>query len=530
MRHLMGMFLCLLAAGCATTETQRERALHRVAKDWSQVIRASQVIPVYPLTEDLLPGDVFLVQTTADQQHTVYRQRGFLPIDPPVTRLPIGGYDRYYRDFSRLDPCRGKAASAPPTAALDVSGLLYNPPCLAKLPQAAFPTYSFDVGSSRALGLALPLQAVSVGLNLTSSSQARGSVSIQDAYTFGVDIESLMEDLDHWAKRNKALLAPYRGERMESRWYRPVKGEQYRPRAYLRVVNRVYVARALDVHMESQQARGAKGEAGLSVPGVGELAGDAVDRTLDQIRSLDALNCKLAGGSPLRAIDSLPRAARVGLPRLPVAGAADEVACRLPPSLVNKLLQDPALKGVGRLPQTLARAVDQGVPMNLLAGLPSLRLQVSSVSKGSVGMRENFERPLVIGYVGFDVPIDDRGALGPPVPSYAVLERGVDRGAIEHVEIDLGKSDWETKLDELADAAQPARAASETMRCLGRELRDPGLVQRWQRDTAGNTKGLSLANELRKRVAMDERVSLSLSSQFLARALSGARACTEAQV
>ena len=48
-----------LLCGCRTTESQ----LARVAKDWCLTIRSSQVLPVYPLTEDLQPGDVFAVQT-----------------------------------------------------------------------------------------------------------------------------------------------------------------------------------------------------------------------------------------------------------------------------------------------------------------------------------------------------------------------------------------------------------------------------------------------------------------------------------
>ncbi len=49
-----------MLSGCATQKMSGDQ-LARVAKDWSLGIRASQIIPVYPLTEDLQPGDVFLV-------------------------------------------------------------------------------------------------------------------------------------------------------------------------------------------------------------------------------------------------------------------------------------------------------------------------------------------------------------------------------------------------------------------------------------------------------------------------------------
>ena len=54
--------VCIGLSGCDTTGTNGKQLAH-VAKDWSLVVRASQIIPVYPLTEDLLPGDVFLVQS-----------------------------------------------------------------------------------------------------------------------------------------------------------------------------------------------------------------------------------------------------------------------------------------------------------------------------------------------------------------------------------------------------------------------------------------------------------------------------------
>ena len=51
-------------------------------------IRGSQVIPVYPLTEDIQPGDVFLVQLPIDQQQKLYQQNGFLPLLAPWATAP----------------------------------------------------------------------------------------------------------------------------------------------------------------------------------------------------------------------------------------------------------------------------------------------------------------------------------------------------------------------------------------------------------------------------------------------------------
>src|SRR4051812_48669153 len=81
----------LLVAGCTTTATKNKQ-LEAVAKDWSMTIRASQVVPVYPLTEDLQPGDVFLVQLPVDRQQEAYKQKGFLPLDNLIARLRPAGY------------------------------------------------------------------------------------------------------------------------------------------------------------------------------------------------------------------------------------------------------------------------------------------------------------------------------------------------------------------------------------------------------------------------------------------------------
>ena len=69
----------LMLAGCGGLS--RREQLHRVAKDWCETIRASQVIAVYPLTQDVQPGDIFLVQTPIDKQQQAYKADGFLPLD-----------------------------------------------------------------------------------------------------------------------------------------------------------------------------------------------------------------------------------------------------------------------------------------------------------------------------------------------------------------------------------------------------------------------------------------------------------------
>lgn len=64
----MGVMLFALAGCGEMAMRQKERQMELVARDWSMTIRASQVVPVYPLNEDIVPGDVFLVNQTVAAQ------------------------------------------------------------------------------------------------------------------------------------------------------------------------------------------------------------------------------------------------------------------------------------------------------------------------------------------------------------------------------------------------------------------------------------------------------------------------------
>ena len=50
-------------------------------------------------------------------------------------------------------------------------------------------------------------------------------------------------------------------------------------------------------------------------------------------------------------------------------------------------------------------------------------LKVTMASDRSVSLTETFDRPLVIGFLAFDLPILDNGTLGAPVSTQAQLEQ-----------------------------------------------------------------------------------------------------------
>jgi len=91
-RALMVLFGAVSLSSCVTPSTQIEK----VAKDWALMIRGNQMIPVYPLSEDLQPGDLFLVETSLQDQAKEYEANGFLALDQHLTRLTGINYGHFY--------------------------------------------------------------------------------------------------------------------------------------------------------------------------------------------------------------------------------------------------------------------------------------------------------------------------------------------------------------------------------------------------------------------------------------------------
>jgi hypothetical protein len=340
---LLVLLPLLLAGGCATQSENTQLA--NVAKDWSRVIRASQVIPVYPLTEDLQPGDIFLVQVSVDEQHEEYNKRGFLPLDNLITRVNPRGYLEFYeRSF-------GVGAKTNP-----LPKHWLNPPDPGKgwtsAPNASFPTYSFSVRSGGGFNIALPVQGVPIGLNLLGGEAGDGTITIADARTYGVDTTSLYQDVRKWAIKNSDFLSNF--------------GTEENRQNYLRVVSRVYLAGRLNISLHSSKS----------------FAGSA------------------SGGAP-RPVDLI----------FPSAGAEP-----------TKVTLDSYKEGLTKLNLMIDESLGKQVGPNGLNPLvPGGTVKVVSASARSVSLVETFDRPLVIGYLGFDMAIGPGGTLGPPIPTHAVL-------------------------------------------------------------------------------------------------------------
>ena len=231
--------LVVTLSGCHSY--MKKRQLERVAKDWALTIRASQVIPVYPLTYDLQPGDVFLVQTPIGKETQIYEEKGFLPIDMQYARLELGNtaYSEFYKqsywegDFARCPfprPRRKVPTAGETIGKMDVSA-----------PSAAFPNYTFKIQTGDGLQLAVPISSIPVGLGLMEAKSASVSVDLKEAFTYGLSIEKIWPILEQWASGNRSKLA---GMVLSSN-----------QNIFLRIVTRVYMVGKVNVTIENAEAR-----------------------------------------------------------------------------------------------------------------------------------------------------------------------------------------------------------------------------------------------------------------------------------
>ena len=428
----LSFLLAELLGGCATT--MRNEQLARVAKDWSLVVRASQVVPVYPPTEDLVPGDIFLVRMSIPQQHREYQKWGFLPMDMHLTRLKAEAldyndvYDGSYGIQGKKNtpyhwqfPPDGKAPDTvedllrflqPPQAATGAGpqaggGAIANrtgsgkadpnkpqprqdfdPTLWRTAPRAAFPSYTFKVDSRGGIQAALPIQGVPVALSMMQTDAAFGSVTLSDAYTYGVPYDRLFADVNEWMDTSgcKATLVEIRqgvnrGNMLMSHIENFVKCitlDKNERTVYLRVVSRVYVVGSVNVALINARQGTIDIQAGVP-------------------RAIELLDVPLT-------VPKTPQESSQ-----PAAGADAKKADAAQTNLVTD-----ANKAASNFQKAL-----EAVNANLGG---AVKLQCAGAR--SVALDERFPRPLVIGYIGFDFPINADGTLGAPIATQYQLERG----------------------------------------------------------------------------------------------------------
>lgn len=291
--QLAAVLAAVLCLSCRSADHARENQLARVAKDWCLTIRASQVLPVYPLTEDLQVGDLFLVSTPIEDEVHVLEKSGFLPLDNVVARLQPTGWDAFYNgsyfvtDASVL-PRQYQFPTPAPTVAPLTSW--------ASAPGAAFPSYTFQVKRGAGATLAIPIQSVPVGLSLLQTNDAYGTVNISNASTYGLPITVMSPQVDEWVASNRDFLRLYGPSRTTDKKGKPVVDQNY-----IRTVYRVYVAGGVNVSLISNASRGGRLDAGASKPITLFDAGEpqeAADAASSYAKTISSLSQSVASATP----------------------------------------------------------------------------------------------------------------------------------------------------------------------------------------------------------------------------------------
>jgi hypothetical protein len=351
---LVILVIAWICVGCASAEKQVQRA----AKDWCMTIRGSQVIPVYPLTEDIQPGDVFLVQVPVEQQQQLYNENGYLSLDNLIARINPNGYDNFYsHSFLNTD-----STNVLPRDWIRPNGVgLYsgtngiNTRSWAAAPRAAFPSYSFTVQNGSGLSLAVPVSGVPVGLSLLASDAASGTIQIEDARTLGVDTISLYEQLESWAVTNAVFLKNFGSSAGQKKTN------------YVRVVTRVYATGQMMVSLKDASNR----SGGLDV--------------------------------------GVPKPVNLLTPELPATATNTPESALKNYTNAWSALAD-MVKGAGALTNAAGQI------------LPGGSLRLAAASARTVSLDETFDPPIIFGYLAFDCTISPDGSLSSPIPTQAVLD------------------------------------------------------------------------------------------------------------
>jgi hypothetical protein len=218
-----------LATLCGCVPTQQSGQLTNVNKDWDKLIRASHVYPIYPLSQDVQPGDVFFV-STAIEDLSAWDQPGYLPLDHLVTRIYPTNYSNFYSNSWMI------------TNTLPHLWLINNG--WSNAPAAGFPSFSFSVQQGGGANVSLPIQGIPVGLSLMEAKGASGYVTLTDAHTYGIDEMSLREQVWNYITNHENELG-YMIKDKDTNYY------------YLQVVTRVYTVGQVSVSMFNDSGSGA---------------------------------------------------------------------------------------------------------------------------------------------------------------------------------------------------------------------------------------------------------------------------------
>jgi hypothetical protein len=376
--------------------------LGRAAKDWAMHIRSQQIIPVYPLTEDLEPGDVFVVDRPIQDQQQAWLEQGYLPLDTHLRNFRPDRADYHHFYAGRYDT---KEEQFPADT--------WRAKEWKEAPMVGFPTYTASVGRESGFDLAFPVQGIPLGLSLLDASEARVTISMPRAFTYALDELHLEDQVRAWASTSEV--------RHHLADYAPNPANVKETIRFLRVVSRVFAVQQLDVAM--QRAETARGSAGVG----NQAARDQLRKDLDTLKAdltrllevSDAAVAAPASGTSAKRESGLEETSSSLPGDIPLPEPSSEVAA--------KATDTETIGGPASAERAIA-SVNRELLESILANLQSTAGWQEQGSS-SVSLSKTFDRPLVIGYLGFDIAIGPDGRLGRKVSTFELLNEAISPGS-----------------------------------------------------------------------------------------------------
>jgi hypothetical protein len=353
-----------LALGCYSKSPRY--TLENVNKDWNELIRASHIYPIYPLSQDVQPGDIFVTGTDINDTDFGKSRKGFLPLDQHLARIYPTGYLAFYTNTTQLNA----------TNRLPLFYLSQN--SWSNGLGAAFPSYSFTIQQGAAASVSLPIQGIPVGLSLMGAKKASGYVTISDSHTYGIDELSLRDQVQTFIEANARRIAdalPVRNPNKSSDADEPAGKKATTEKKPNATSAKRRAGRATNA-----PAAGSTNQAKAAAASADAKSGDTnvhylqiVTRVFNTGKVVVSLNNDDAVGGSL------------------TGGAAKEAP------LLNLETTNAASNY-----NALVSSVNSVLASNQLSAMaPGGSLKFSRVSSRSVAMDETFPKPVVIGYLGF---------------------------------------------------------------------------------------------------------------------------------
>lgn len=356
----------LTISGCAYNTPQN--SLEKVAKDWSMTVRASQVMPLYPLEEDLRPGDLYVITRSIDSEIETWKEKGFLPLVNRYDRLKPAeeAYTSYYKDGPYIE----------------------DSPSYTRLPRVAFPSYTFEIDKRRALGIAIPLNAVPLALSISGAQSATGSVVFKNASTQGLPDSQMNKAIQSWGDANRPELIKLRKD-----------ADANNHPLLIRLITRVFKIQGATVNLAFDQVEGFGVQAGAPV-----IAPDLTGSSLTQYNSLIAhLN---------KQIELKSKPTEAPTPEIRNSEEEESSSNTTIEDLKNDLEQVKKLKSEYQI-KALKNSIERISTEDRFGGylLPGASVKVIGRSSRGVTMEEKFEKPLVLGYWASEYYVTQEGDL-----------------------------------------------------------------------------------------------------------------------